>query len=356
MIAPHALAGDPMTTIGLVRIVAVISLAGLAIAAVVGPAAAEPTPAPSVPRPLRVIAFEGGHNLPIWAAQRQGFFDDNGIKVTLSFTPSSPVLVAGMFENKADIACLAIDNIIAYQEGQGEAKIPDNPDLFAFLGIDDGLLALATAPAVKRLADLKGKTLTVDAMTTGYAFVLRELIQRAGLTESDVNVVSAGGTGSRYRDLVAGKHDGTLLRTPFDLMAKDRGFHLLATADGIGAYLGTVAGARRSWARDNEAALIGFIRGYRAGLAWVSDPRNRPIAEAILLANTKDMTPALARRSYDALFAPHGGFIRDLSLDPARIQTVLGLRSKFGEPRKALSDPAKYIDTSYRDKAFATPR
>jgi len=353
MIASHPIVGDPMTTIALLRIAA---LAGLAIVAVVGPAAAEPTPAVPAPRPLRVIAFEGGHNLPIWAAQRQGFFDDNGVKVALIFAPSSPVLVSGMFENKYDIAALAIDNIIAYQEGQGEAKIPDNPDLFAFLGIDDGLLTLATAPSVKRFADLKGKTLTVDAMTTGYAFVLRELIVRAGLKESDMSFVSAGGTGSRYRDLVAGKHDGTLLRTPFELMAKDRGFHMLATADGIGAYLGTVAGARRSWARDNEAALIGFIRGYRAGLAWVSDPKNREIAEAILLANTKDMTPALAKRSYNVLFAAKSGFIRDLSLDPARIQTVLELRSKFGEPKKALSDPAKYIDTSYRDKALATPR
>jgi ABC-type nitrate/sulfonate/bicarbonate transport system substrate-binding protein len=352
MTLSHTLAGDPMTTIALLRIAA---LASLVLAAVIAPAAAEPTPAPAPARPLRVVAFEGGHNLPIWAAQRQGFFEDNGVKVTLAFTPSSPILVAGMFENKSDIACLAIDNVIAYQEGQGEAKIPDNPDLFAFLGIDDGLISLATAPAVKRFADLKGKTLTVDAMTTGYAFVLRELIVRAGLKESDVSFVSAGGTGSRYRDLVAGKHDGTILRTPFELMVKDRGYHVLATGDGLGPYMGTVAAARRSWARDNEAALLGFIRGYRAGLAWVSDPKNRAIAEAILLANTRDMTPALARRSYDVLFAARTGMIRDLSLDPARIKTVLELRSKFGEPRKTLDDPAKYIDTTFRDKALAAP-
>lgn len=338
-----------MTTIALLRIAA---LAGLGIVAVIGSAAAQPATAPP-PRVLRVIAFEGGHNLPIWAAQRQGFFEDNGVKVVLSFTPSSTALVAGMFDGKFDIAALAIDNVVAYQEGQGEAKIPDNPDLFAFLGIDDGLLTLTTSSAVKRFADLKGKTLTVDAMTTGYAFVLRELILRAGLKESDVNLVSAGGTGNRYRDLIAGKHDGTLLRTPFELLAKDKGFRSLATADGLGPYLGTVAAARRSWARDNEAAVLGFIRAYRAGLDWVSDPKNREIAEAILIANVRDMTPALARRSYEVLFAAKSGFIRDLALDPARIQTVLGLRSKFGEPRKALSDPAKYIDASYRDKALA---
>jgi ABC-type nitrate/sulfonate/bicarbonate transport system substrate-binding protein len=340
-----------MTTIALLRIAA---LAGLGIVAMVSSAAAQTAPAPP-PRPLRVIAFEGGHNLAIWAAQRQGFFDDNGVRVALSFTPSSTALIAGMFENKFDIAALAIDNVIAYQEGQGETNLADHPDLFAFLAVDDGLLTLVAAHGVNRFADLKGKTVSVDAMTTGFAFVLRELVQRAGLKESEVTFVSAGGTGNRYRDLIAGKHDATLLRTPFELQAKDRGCHLLATAEGLGPYMGTVAAARRSWAHDNEAALIGFIRGYRAGLAWVSDPKNREIAEAILLANTRDMTPALAKRSYDVLLAAHGGLIRDMALDPARIRTVLGLRSKFGEPQKTLDDPAKYIDASYRDKALEKP-
>ena len=39
--------------------------------------------------PLRVIAFDGGWNLPVWAAQRQGFFEANGVAVQLAFTPNS---------------------------------------------------------------------------------------------------------------------------------------------------------------------------------------------------------------------------------------------------------------------------
>jgi ABC-type nitrate/sulfonate/bicarbonate transport system substrate-binding protein len=130
---------------------------------------------------------------------------------------------------------------------------------------------------------------------------------------------------------------------------------VVATTDGLGPYLGTVAAARRSWAQHNEAALIGFIRGYRAGLAWVSDPKNREIAEAILVANVRDTTPALAHRAYDVLLAPHSGLLRDGALDPARIRTVLALRSKFGAPSKSLDDPARYVDPGYRDRAAAPP-
>src|SRR5215813_14888575 len=72
--------------------------------------------------PLRVIAFDGGWNLPVWAAQRQGFFEANGVSVQISWTPSSTYLISSLFDGKADIALALMDNYVAYQEGQGEAK------------------------------------------------------------------------------------------------------------------------------------------------------------------------------------------------------------------------------------------
>lgn len=304
------------------------------------------------PALVRVVTFNGGWDLPIWAAQRQGFFEANGVAVQLSYTPSSEVLVTGLFDGRFDIALATIDNFIAYQEGQGEAKLPGDPDLFSFIGGDGGFLSIVASPGVKSFADLKGKTLSVDAMTNGLAFVLRELLARNGLGESDVKFVRAGGTPNRYRDLIAGKHDATLLRTPFELLAKNRGFNQLATADSLGAYEGTVGAARRSWAVDHEAALIGFMRGYRAGVDWVYDRGNRDVAEALLVANIRDMTPELARQCYELLLSDRGGLARDAALDIEGIRTVLKLRAKFGTPQRSLGDAGKYIDLSYYEKAF----
>src|SRR5439155_16682566 len=153
-----------------------------------------------------------------------------------------------LFDGKSDIAIALIDNLVAYQEGQGEAKIPDNPDLFAFIGCDSGFATVVAAPAIKTFAGLKGKTISVDAMTTGFAFVARELVARNGLAESDVSFVRAGGTANRYRELLAGKHDATLLRTPFVLVAGNQSFNVLASEEALGEYPGTAGMARRSWA------------------------------------------------------------------------------------------------------------
>jgi ABC-type nitrate/sulfonate/bicarbonate transport system substrate-binding protein len=326
---------------------------GLVVALIAGMAchgAFAQTPAAT---PVRVITFNGGWDLPLWAAQRQGFFETNGVDVRLAYTPSSDALVAGLFDGRYDIALATIDNFIAYQEGQADVRIADaTTDLVSFMGGDGGFLSVVSAPGVKTFADLKGKTLSVDAMGNGLAFVLRELLARNGVRETEVTFVRAGGTPNRYRDLVAGKHDATLLRTPFELLAQNRGFNVLATASSLGAYEGTVGAVRRSWARQNEATMIGFLRGYRSGVAWVCDPANREIAEALLVANIRDMTPALARQSYELLVAPQGGLARDVALDIEGIRTVLALRSRYSTPPRTLDDPARYIDTTYYDKAF----
>jgi ABC-type nitrate/sulfonate/bicarbonate transport system substrate-binding protein len=326
-------------------------LAGLAAAfafATGVDAQAPPTP----PTPLRVIAFDGGWNLPVWAAQRQGFFEANGVSVQLTYTPTSVYLITSLLEGKFDIAIALMDNYVAYQEGQGEAKIPDNPDLFAFFGGDGGFASVVSAPGIKTFADLKGKAVSVDAMTTGFAFLTREILARNGIGETDVSYVRAGGTANRYRELLAGKQEATMLRTPFELTAKARGCNVLAYAESLGAYQGTAGAARRSWAASHEKELIGFMRAYRAGVDWIYDRANREIVEALLVANQRDMTPALAKQAYDLLLADKGGITRDIALDMNGIRTVLELRSKYGQPRKTLTDPMKYVDLAYYEKAF----
>ena len=302
--------------------------------------------------PLRLIAFAGGWNLPLWVAQRQGFFEQEGLAVQLAFTPTSGFLVEGLMAGRHDIGLASIDNLVAYQEGQGDRTFAD-PDLFAFMGVDNGFLSVVAAAPLKAVGDLRGARIAVDSPNTGFAFVLRELLQRSGIGDADVTLVRGGATEIRFRDLLAGRFDATLLRTPFDIVAAERGFNVVATADALGPYLGTSGMARRSWARGNEAALLGFLRAYRASMQWLADPAHRDVAEALLVANLRDMTPKLAKAAAERLLAERGGLLRELEIDPAALRTVLALRAKFGEPKKALGDVDRYIDLSWRARALA---
>ncbi len=326
----------------------------LCLALILLAAAVIPRAGAQTPKRLELIVFAGGFNWPIWAAQTQGYFAQNGVEVHLTPTPGSEFQLKSLIEGKFDLGMTAIDNVIAYQEGQGEAQVEVKPELFAFMGGDNGFLRLVTVPEVKTYADLKGKVLTVDARTTGYAFVLEKMLQKGGLKDSDYDLVKAGGVLARFEDLMQQKHAGTLLLSPFEVPAQAKGFTLLGSAiDVLGHYQGLVGATRRSWAREHQPELIGFIRGYVAGLAWLYDRTNKEAAIALFRANLPNMSPELGAKSYDILLAPKGGFARKAEIDMKGVRTVLALRSEYGEPKKALADPGKYIDLSYYKKAMA---
>jgi ABC-type nitrate/sulfonate/bicarbonate transport system substrate-binding protein len=193
---------------------------------------------------------------------------------------------------------------------------------------------------------------SVDARTTGYAFVLFDLLARGGLKPEDYNVERAGGVLSRWNALKERKHAGTMLITPFDIIAKAEGFNALQyAADVYGHYQGLVGATRKSWARDNKAKLEGYIRGYVAALDWLYKPENQDEAIAILRKNLPQMSPGLAAQSYGVLAGPKG-FTPKAKLDIEGVKRVLELRSRYGEPKKTLTDPLKYYDAAYYEAAL----
>ena len=300
-----------------------------------------------------VNVFPGGFNWPSFVAREKGFFGGNGIQVTLQFTPSSVAQMTGLAEGKFDIAITAVDNIIAYVEGQGEAPIGPQPEFFAFMGSDSGFLSLVATPDVKSISDLKGKTLSVDARTTGYAFVLFDMLARNGLKEGDYSIERVGGTVQRWNALRDSRQSGTLLSTPFNLIAQEQHFIELAKATKvIGPYQGNVAATRRSWAKQNKSLVIAFIRGYVQAIDWLYNTANREEAVRILEKNVPEISPGLAQQCYEELLDAQDGFPRKGRVNFEGLRTVLALRSRYAEPPKKLADALKYYDPSYYDSAI----
>jgi ABC-type nitrate/sulfonate/bicarbonate transport system substrate-binding protein len=238
-------------------------------------------------------------------------------------------------------------------EGQGEAPIGAQPDFFAFMGSDSGFLSLVSRPEISRVSDFAGRMLSVDALTTGYAFVLLEILRRGGLERSDYNVRRVGGMVQRFNSLRDGNEEGTLLSAPYNLLAKDHGLTELVKATAVlGPYQGNVAAARRSWATRNEAQVVGFISAYHQAITWLYEPAHRDEAVAILMRNLPEMTKRLADASFVELLSPADGFFRGCEIDLEGMQCVLELRSRYGNGPGPLLDAMKYCDLHYYKSAF----
>ncbi len=296
---------------------------------------------------LNLVAFAGASNLALWAGMKHGIFARHGIDLSLSLTPNSKAMASDLHAGRFDLALTAVDNIVAYDEGQGEVALPGPADFVAWLGVDDGMLNVMAAPDVTDIAALRGRTVAVDAMTTGFAFVLREILGRAGVDEA-VEWVAVGGGAQRLAALVGGAQAATLLNTPLDLAAEAKGFRRLARAqDVVGPYQGIVAASRAGVLAEKRAALVAFARAFRETLALLDADHTEAAA---ILAEGAKMPPPVAARAVTALLDPVRGITRDLSISDDGLRTVLRLRSHF--TGKRLDDASRYLDPSIRAEAF----
>ncbi len=297
---------------------------------------------------VRVIAFPGAPNLPTFAAIEQGFFAEEGLAVDVTLTPSSVAQAEKTAAGEFDIVFTAFDNVVAYGEGQGATAEGVNPDYVVLMGATQLELAIVTAPEVKTYEDLKGRSIALDALTTGFAFVLFDMMAKSGLKREDVNFAAVGATPQRWQSVKAGEHAATLTIEPFTSIAKRSGFNVLdVSSNHFDSYQGGAIAARRAYAAENPETVKAFIRAYLKGLAWTLHDANREAGAALLQSKMPDIQPAAVPSIMASLLSPRSGLTPGSDILPEGMKTVLDLRSRYGKGGKQLTDINKYLDLSF---------
>jgi ABC-type nitrate/sulfonate/bicarbonate transport system substrate-binding protein len=303
---------------------------------------------------LAMVGFGGASNLPVWVAQERGLFAKEGLEVSFDRTPSSGALFRNLMAGKYQIASAAFDNVVAYVEGQAEQTI-EGFDVVSFLGVHGGLVSLMTTPEVKGFAALKGKAAAVDSAASGYALLMYRLLEQKGLAKDrDYRIVSVGGTGERLQAMREGRAAAGMISPPQDLEARKLGFHTLGEpTKALGAYTGSVYNVRRAWAKDHEKELVSFVRAIVAAHDVIFT--DKATAIEVLRKRLKELSAEDAAAVYARMTGP-GGFTRKAQISLRGARTVLSVRSQYGEPKKKLADPHKYVDLAYYRKATAAAK
>lgn len=303
--------------------------------------------------PLRIIAFPGAPNLPTFAALERDSFRSFGVDVSLELTNSSIDQAERVAAGEFDVAFTAFDNVVAYSSGQGGAGDDVDPEYVVIMGATQLELSLVVDPSVDEHAQLLGRSIALDALGTGFVFVLYEMLERAGVDRSRCEFVPVGATPQRWQAVRAGRHAATLTIEPFTSLATTAGFRILDSSSRLfTSYQGGVVAARRTVLEERPAVVRAFIDGYLDGLGWVLDPSNRP-AVTDLLMRRMDIDSAAVRPVLDSVLSPESGLTPDARLLPDGVDTVLALRSRYGD--SVPEDLCSFVDLTLLEAAL-TPR
>ena len=297
---------------------------------------------------VRVNVFPGITNLGLYAAQAQGMFARRGLNVAVEFTPNSQAQRDGLAAGKFEVAHAGVDNAIALVE---VAKA----DAIIILGGDSSLNNVYVQPEIASIADLRGKTVIVDAPNTAYALQLYKILKLNGLRKGDYTIKVVGGTSLRLEGMRKEKaYAATMLNPPFSVMAEKEGLRNMGSAvQMIGTYQGPGAFVMRGWAQANTETLVRYIQGFVEGLRWAMDPANKDRAVA-LLADRLKLPPDVALKSYEIAVDPVRGFAKDARFDIEGFKNTLKLRAELeGQWGGTPPPPDKYFDLSYYERALA---
>ncbi|MBC92273.1 MAG: ABC transporter substrate-binding protein [Rhodospirillaceae bacterium] len=301
---------------------------------------------------IRVIEFPSTGLLPHYVAMELGFFEEQKVKVDITATPNSVFQITNLIDGNFEVAGTAIDNVVAYQEGQGVAKLSRAPDLFGFMGASQVNLGLVVQSHINKYEDLKNTSLAVDALSTGFAFMLREMLEINGIDHDSYELIPVGATKARLDSLISGEHSGALLNPPFTEFAEAAGLKIIDNSQSAlpTCQIGVMA-ACRGWAKENPEALRGFIKAELQAIEWISNQENSDSATKILLNKIPGMDIKAAEAAMQIMLDPIQGIAESEKINMEGVKTILDLRSKFGEPKKELNNPELYIDLTYYDSA-----
>jgi len=162
----------------------------------------------------------GATTLGLTAAQSQGFFRAQGLYAELIvMRPSSSLqtLMAGDLD---------FSTVLASGARAGVSGLPLRIVMTLTVGQD---FTLVVRPEIRRVEDLKGKTLAVSGIGEFTDIGARMVLKKYGLTpDADVKIRALFGNHPlRLSALQAGQIDGTVMAMPFNKMAVKMGFREL---------------------------------------------------------------------------------------------------------------------------------
>jgi ABC-type nitrate/sulfonate/bicarbonate transport system substrate-binding protein len=308
---------------------------------------------------LRVNSFRGLQNLPLYVAMHEGYFAARGLAVDLSFTTGSAAQLAGLARGEYELIQTAPDNVINYATQPAAFGVAPAaaPALAMVMGGSIGALGVYARRGLTESADVRGAALGVDNPASGFAIVLRDLLERQGLAlDRDYSFTVAGGTHARCEALLAGTIAATMLYSPFDLRAADQECRQLASSAGTySAYASGSTAGTRPWIDTHAEVVTQYIAAILQALRWLYDAANAQEAQALMRSEPAlGVAPVVVPRAYAAFIAPETGFGRDAALNEDGLRQVIALRERYGTAGIHLRQPEEYCDTRWYMAACAS--
>jgi NitT/TauT family transport system substrate-binding protein len=261
---------------------------------------------------------------PLLIGLKEGFYAGEHIKLDLIHTQSSGAVLQQLAAGSIEVTVSAALTEPLYAISKGA------PISLVRLEIQMPPYAIEAKAQYKKLEDLRGKTIMIDAPTGITKIYVERMLVPHHVDPGTVDYVYAGATGARFNALMSGAIDATILLPPFSLSAEEKGYSNLGlVADYAGDLPFTGAAVNTNWASKHQDVLRRFLDAHNKSVQWFLDPKNRQESIDIMVEASK-LSPEVIGKTYDFLrsrpyFEPTG------QISKSKMTALLAAVKQLGE-------------------------
>lgn len=228
--------------------------------------APSPSPSPLASPQVSGSAVEtgvpgfGAPNSWVWAAADGGYFEQYGINVDLTSIATSTQAIAALISGETPLdAGMTGSQVVA-----STLKGADTVIVAVFVNTFPS--SILSQPGITTTADLKGKTVGVNALGDAANSAMDVYLTHVGMSPSDVSFIPLGGQPQVLAALEAKQLDVGILSPPVTQTAQQAGFYLFADIGALGIqYAYNTLATTRSYLASHrdvvQAALQACIAG-----------------------------------------------------------------------------------------------
>ena len=181
-------------------------------------------PAASAEPKLLNVGWTGGTAwtaLPDRVAIERGFFDKEGLRVRYIQFQGTNLMLSALMANELDYV-----TILPFIAGAATRGLPVK---IVATTVKTSGYAIISRPDIDSVKALKGKRIAINTFGSSADFAIYQLLSRNGLDPNkDVTLQAiAGSPDARFAALLSGAVDATVVNSPFEYRAEQRGFKTL---------------------------------------------------------------------------------------------------------------------------------
>jgi len=290
------------------------------------------------------IGWTGGSAwtaLPDRVALERGFFEKEGLRVRYIQFQGTNLMLSALLANELDYV-----TILPFIAGAATRGLPVK--IVAATAKVSGY-AIVSRPEIDNVKALKGKRIAINTFGSSADFAIYQLLARNGLDPNkDVTLQAiAGSPDARFAALLGGSVDATVVNSPFEYRAEQKGFRTLLsvkdTAEFVRIPIAGLSTTQKKIEREPDE-ITRVLRSLRNAILFLQSQREIGVG---LLEKLLKLDRAAAERFY-AIYRDQ--YNPDLSVPDSVAEEWIAVGT-FRAKEKITAKPQVVYDWTFAERA-----